>query len=406
MSVNHQDVKAEELAGVPATVVLEQLERLVESPPFNHSRRFPTFLRFVVEHALNGNADQLKERTIGIEVFGRGADYDTASDPIVRVTAAEIRKRIAQYYAVEEHQNQLRVSLPAGSYIPHFDWPQASEPETAADRPAVHEPVQASRSGLSRMGLILGGLVLLAAGAIAGWLLHTPRRSSFDIFWAPVLSSSDPVLFCVADQNEYTAIELRDANDPGKLTVLKDNLTAVVFDDLNPVVKIAGILESHGKKYSLRGENATSLSDLRNGTSIVVGAFDNAWALRLTRPLRYHFDNDAAMTEFRIVDSAAKPHAPWIVNRLEQMHTNNYNDYALIARFTDPTTGKLTIVAAGIARGGTIAAGEFLTDATNLAQLEEQAHRAGNKANMEFVVSTQIINGEPGMPKLEASYFW
>ena len=80
---------------------------------------------------------------------------------------------------------------------------------------------------------------------------------------------------------QYTAIEFRDAADPSKLTVLKDNLTAVVFDDLNPVVKIAGILESHGKQYSLRGESATTLGELRNGTTIVVGAFDNAWALRV-----------------------------------------------------------------------------------------------------------------------------
>ena len=404
MSLNQQDVRTEEAGVMSATSVREQIERMVESPPFSHSRRFPTFLRFVVEHTLSGNADQLKERIIGIEVFGRGADYDTASDPIVRVTAAEIRKRIAQYYAIPEHQNELRVSLPAGSYIPQFQLLPTGEHE-GADRPA-HEPEAAERSGLRWTGLTLSGLALIGAGLAAGWFLHTPPPTSFDFFWAPVLRSGDPVLFCVADQNQYTAIQLRDANDPSKQMVLKDNLTAVVFDDLSPVVKIAGILESHGKKYGLRGESATTLSELRNGTTIVVGAFDNVWALRLTRPLRYHFDNDPTMTQFRIVDSGSKPHAPWAVDRLEQMHTNNYKDYALIARFVDPTTGKLTIVAAGIARGGTIAAGEFLTDPANLAQLEQQARAAGDRPNMEFVVSTQIINGEPGMPKLEASYFW
>ncbi len=404
MSLNQQDVRTEDAGVMSVTAVREQIERLVESPPFSHSRRFPSFLRFVVEHALSGNADQLKERIIGIEVFGRGADYDTASDPIVRVTAAEIRKRIAQYYAIPEHQNELRVSLPAGSYIPQFQLPPAGEHE-GADRPA-HEPEAAARPGLRWIGLTLSGLVLIGAGLAAGWFLHTPPPTSFDFFWAPVLRSADPVLFCVADQNQYTAIQLRVANDPSKQTVLKDNLTAVVFDDLSPVVKIAGILESHGKKYDLRGESTTTLSELRTGTTIVVGAFDNVWALRLTRPLRYHFDNDPTMTQFRILDTGSKPHAPWAVDRVEQLHTNNYKDYALIARFVDPTTGKLTIVAAGIARGGTIAAGEFLTDPANLAQLEQQARAAGDRPNMEFVVSTQIINGEPGMPKLEASYFW
>src|SRR5579863_9928796 len=339
MSVNQQDVRTDECGAVPAAAIREQLDRLVESPPFNHSRRFPTFLRFVVEHALSGNSISLKERTIGIEVFGRDADYDTASDPIVRVTAAEIRKRIAQYYAVPEHQQELRLSLPAGCYIPEFHFPQNGHP-SATHQASLSEAAQSSRSSLRRAILFISALALLTAGVAARWFLHAPRPTSFDFFWAPVLQSNDPVLFCVADQNQYTAIELRDANDPAKQTVLKDNLTAVVFDDLKPVVKIAGILESHGKKYDLRGESATTLGELRNGTTIVVGAFDNVWALRLTRPLRYHFDNDPAMTQFRIVDSGSKPHVPWTVDRLEQMRTNSFKDYALIARFVDPTTGK------------------------------------------------------------------
>ncbi len=73
----------------------EQLERLLANPYFSHSRRFPSFLRFIVCQTLSGRTDLLKERTVGVEVFGKDANYDTANDPIVRVTAAEIRKRIA-----------------------------------------------------------------------------------------------------------------------------------------------------------------------------------------------------------------------------------------------------------------------------------------------------------------------
>src|ERR1700692_1685900 len=87
------------------------------------SKRFPTFLRFVIQEELEARGDQLKERTLGVEVFGRDAGYDTTSDPIVRVTAAEIRKRIAQYYQEPGHENELRVSLPPGSYVPQFHPP-------------------------------------------------------------------------------------------------------------------------------------------------------------------------------------------------------------------------------------------------------------------------------------------
>jgi hypothetical protein len=61
--------------------------------------------------------------------------------------------------------------------------------------------------------------------------------------------------------------------------VLKDNLTAIVMDDLNPIVKVAGLLQSRGKQYVLKGEGTTSLDDLGRGPTIFVGAFDNAWKI-------------------------------------------------------------------------------------------------------------------------------
>jgi hypothetical protein len=109
------------------TDVLRQLDRLLSNPHLSHSKRFPSFLRFIVQEELEGRGDRLKERTLGVEVFGRDAAYDTTTDPIVRVTATEIRKRIAQYYQDSGDPNELRISLPPGSYIPHFDWPQPSE---------------------------------------------------------------------------------------------------------------------------------------------------------------------------------------------------------------------------------------------------------------------------------------
>src|ERR1700722_5211058 len=95
--------------------VRQQLDRLLDNPYFSHSKRFPSFLRFIVQEELEGRGDQLKERTLGIEVFGRHSGYDTTSDPIVRVTAAEIRKRIAQYYQNTESPDELRISLLPGS---------------------------------------------------------------------------------------------------------------------------------------------------------------------------------------------------------------------------------------------------------------------------------------------------
>ncbi len=388
-----------------------QLERLLANSHFSNSRRFPAFLRYIVGATVNGQADQLKERTLGIEIFGKDADYDTAVDPIVRVTAGEIRKRIAQYYQDFGHDEELRLSLPPGSYVPQFHFPQPAQAEAAGEA-AKPAPLQAAQTPSSarkaRWHVWATAAVILIAlpGSIGGFLFwRQSQRSAFAEFWDPILSSSQPVLFCVADQTQYTAISLRDAGDPERQVTLKDNLTAVVIDDLGTIIKIANVVETSGKPYSIRGENTTSLSDLRNGPSVIIGAFDNAWTLRMLRPLRYHFANNPDMTMFSIVDSSQQDQARWVVDRRQQIATNNYRDFAIVARFTDDTTGEPTLVAAGIGRGGTIAAGEFLTDSDLLKAVRNERPSAKTK-NVEVVLSTQIIDGEPGTPKIEAVYFW
>jgi hypothetical protein len=310
----------------------------------------------------------------------------------------------SQIAVVDEPQNQLT------------SWSPGSEDEQTAPTIVLEQPQrmlppgapQNSRPSNRHFWSIVAGtsLVILLGclGAMYAW--KSTHKSAFDLFWGPVLGTNEPVLICIADQNQYAAVALRDSADPTRQILLKDNLTAVIIDDLNAVIQVTGILKANEKQYSLKGEGATNLSDLRNGPTIFVGAFDNAWTLRLTNPLRYRFANNPEMTQFRIVDREAPSQTNWGINRLEQMATNNYRDYAVVARFTDGNTGKLALVIAGIGRGGTIAAGELVTNPTYLAQLSNAARASGNKKNMEIVLSTQIIDGQPGSPKIEATYFW
>lgn len=435
--------------------IREQVGRLLVSAYFSQSKRSVTFLHYIVDHTLSGDADKLKERTLGIEIFGRSPDYDTASDPVVRVTASEIRKRLAQYYQESGHTDELRINLPTGAYIPEFRWPQdgndrgaqsvADGPEarTLAEAPVAtagadhaheqsvetpdpqtpsHRPTEAPQlhsqkhlevNARSRFALRLTLFCTLAvvvwAGAIFTW--HAIHRSAFDLFWRPVLTTSDPVMLCVADQVQDSGIALRDPSDPSRQVWIQDSskqnsFTTVAIDDLNAIVNVASILQSRGKKYTLKGEGTTSLADLRAGPSIFVGAFDNAWTLRLTNRLRYHFSSDAALAQLRIVDSTGQTQPGWSVDRSAEMAKGAYRDYAIVGRFTDVNTGKVAIVIAGIGRGGTLAAGQFLTDTGGLIQLERAERASGGKSNVEVVLSTQIIDGQPGYPKIETAYFW
>ena len=105
--------------------VFEQLERVLASPLFSNSKRYPALLRYVVEESLNGRADNLKERTLGIEVFKWDSHYDTNIDPVVRVTAGEVRKRLAQYYYEAGHETEIHIELPSGSYVPEYRNPES-----------------------------------------------------------------------------------------------------------------------------------------------------------------------------------------------------------------------------------------------------------------------------------------
>jgi hypothetical protein len=205
-----------------------QLDRVLGNVHFSNSRRFPSFLRFIVQEELEGRGDQLKERTLGVEVFGRDASYDTTSDPIVRVTAAEIRKRIAQYYQESGHADEIRISLPPGSYIPHFDKPHAdvspaspipvllnSPPSPAM--PATYAPSLAAARGTkfsrSRIVAACAVLLLILTGAV---IYQRSRPTALDLFWAPILNTSgDPVIVCFP-QSHISGIVLRDANDPSQ----------------------------------------------------------------------------------------------------------------------------------------------------------------------------------------------
>ena len=122
-AVNLTNLDRNHFEELEARAIREQLERLLLHQTFRNSKRYPALLRYVVEHTLRGNVEQLKERILGIEVFGRELDYDTNIDHIVRSTAGEIRKRIAQYYHEPGHESEIRIDLPSGSYVPEFHWP-------------------------------------------------------------------------------------------------------------------------------------------------------------------------------------------------------------------------------------------------------------------------------------------
>jgi hypothetical protein len=404
--------------------VQQQLERLLATSLFHASKRYPSFLRYVVARVLAGETDQLKERILGVEIFGRPADYDTNTDPIVRVTAAEIRKRIDHYYQDPKHSQEIRIYLPSGSYAPQFSWPghpYGTSPASAETTASVAEPVappehEAARATIPRRTVeprgfwrtwkaaLTAAVLIIAAASLATSYLTT-RPTPLKQFWEPFIKSTEPVLFCMADQNQYSSIRLRDASDPQREITLSDTMVAIIIDDVGPLVNMAGMLRTYGKTYRVLGESSTTLTDLRRGPSVYIGAFDNSWTLRLTSPLRFHFANDPQMNQLWIEDRFHPEKRVWMLDRSQQFQVGVYKDYAIVARLIDPNTDQYAVVAAGIGRGGTVAAGEFLVDNQQMEDAMAQVPDWKRK-NLEIVLETQVIQGRSGPPRITAVHVW
>src|SRR5262245_21348114 len=83
----------------PVSLVRAELDRILASELFTRSGRLSSFLKFIVDRTLAGQGESLKEQVIAVELYGKGTDFDTAADPIVRVDARRLRDKLREYYA-------------------------------------------------------------------------------------------------------------------------------------------------------------------------------------------------------------------------------------------------------------------------------------------------------------------
>lgn len=164
--------------------VREELERIISSPLFANSKRYPNLLRYVVEASLHGRADALKERTLGMEVFSREPDYDTNLDHVVRNTASEVRKRLMLYYR-ESSDSRIRIELPVGAYAPVFRrFEPITQVEKAEGETGVSVPLRTSRL-LAPRAAVLAAIMVLIAGIGIGYAIANLRQ---DVHASPSLA--------------------------------------------------------------------------------------------------------------------------------------------------------------------------------------------------------------------------
>ena len=335
-------------------------------------------------------------------MFGRSPDYDTNQDPVVRNTAGEVRKRLAQYYLEPGREAEIRIELPARGYVPEIYAPAPVPAATAPSR----------RRHLARYGIPLA--ILAAVAAL--YLVQRPSASPLDLFWAPLLRYPGPVVLCVGQGHTYKlrseldrVFEAPSGPPSNGFVPYSEILPAwdryVGLNDSQTVIRLAVLFTELGKDVTLRGGRSTTLEDLRGKPSVLIGAFNNNWTLNLTGELRFYFENEPDHG-LDIVRDRQKPNdRTWQV-RSAAADSQVQMDYAIVTRVFNSTIERPVVVAAGIRGAGTNAAGEFLTRSAYLAEALAKAPRDWASKNVQFVIATKLYSGEPGPPQVIAAYYW
>jgi hypothetical protein len=386
---------------VERAAVRRQMERILSHDLFKHSRRYPTLFRYIVEHSLHQDTDRLKERRLGIEVFGREADYDTNLDPVVRTTAGEIRRRIAQYYHEPGHAAEIRIDLPVGTYVPEFQPPaQPEATELPARRP--HQRMAAA---------VAAGLIAVAVAGFA-WSRSVTSRPALDRFWRPFLDSQSPVLICVGHPragplSTFNPEEEEEAPQPATQSDVYDMRNQhVALADATTLSRLAGFLQAKHRSYRIQGSAFTSLTNLREGPAILVGAFTNPWTMKLDTALRYSFEKSSTRNLSWIQDRLHPERQSWAMD-WSRPYLADTEDYAVISRLRrHPATDGPVLIVAGMGKYGTIAAGEFLTDSGYMDAFARAAPPGWERRNTQIVLATSVLKGNSGPPRVAATHFW
>jgi hypothetical protein len=383
--------------------VREELSRVLACHEFRTSKRSQDFLRYVVENTLQGHGDMLKERTIGIEVFGRPTSYDPSDDATVRVKAGEVRKRLGSYYSDLGSHNPVRIELPSGTYVPEFHLVNA--PVAApADQPPVAAPVMAaapaSEPVVTARRAVLASAVL-AAATLVMWLAMRPAVTPLDQFWAPVLNGSTPLQLCASYVPVY-GVDIDPSITPpsgvGDFTLLTDQF--VGGGDLIATSRLVAMLTRLHRPYRVKLGNDVSFTDLRSGPAILVGFSYTKWK-QISNQMRFFVDGyrrPAGITD----DGKA---TEWVLPALPRdRHTTE--DYAIVSRLFHPDTQAMLVEVAGITQYGTDAAADLITNPDLMAEALRGAPPGWQKKNLQLVLHVKVISGAPSSPTVVKQYFW
>ncbi len=397
-------------------LVLRELQRILESPSFRQSKRCASLLRHIVELTLAERWDHLRERSVGVELFGRSADYGTAEDAVVRVAAVEVRKRLAHYYDCYGAVEGLRIDVPPGAYVAEFrqkvETAIVAPPEAPAVSPAA--PASAAPSLPPRRwpyAAALAALILGLAGAV-----YLARPTPFAQFWSPILDNRASVLVGLGlVDGVHSAVNIAEFRSRG-LEACKTPAGCDAFlgrvqpiargtvpaGDVIGLAQVMRLLGAAGKPFRVRGVSDINYSDVKEGDAILIAYFSNPWTVEAFRSTRFQLRSKGG---HHVYDEAAPDDSRWRIPG-GWPTLKNEEDFAIIARIRDDKTGRTQIIAGGFTPYGTEAAATVVADEAWMNDALSGFPPGWENQNLQIVLRTRVKAMIPGPPEVLARHAW
>jgi hypothetical protein len=442
MTVSVAHPKSAKPTHAQALLIRAELAAILESDSFSSSKRCRDFLELVVERALEGDYESLTERFLGVHLFGRAVDYETATDSIVRVRANDVRRRLAQYYSSARGTAGARIDLIAGGYIPEFHWASEEKVEAAAvlepsklepskpDRadfdgkgleraspPAGVEGVRGDAKGFRRYGRHwVWGVAAVTVAFMVLVVAVRSRQSNFDRFWRPVLDAPAAPVLSLPTTDTFTlplvstSTQLQSEISRGESVSLQsgDLLSYhnwhVSLPVLQATLSVELALGRRGKTPLVRMGTDLSRDELLGHPIIAIGSFSNPWTKQNVSGLRFTFDRGASDQELPRIRDSLDPKRSWSLTQV--FPAAQTKDYAIVTRTFDPVTREPFISLAGLHSFGNQMAGEFVAQDSSWNEIASRAPAGWEKMNLQVVLEANIVGTTPSSPRIVDVYFW
>jgi hypothetical protein len=408
---------------VRKSAVRAELARIVESPAFRGSRRSCKFLEYSVEHVLNGCApEELKERNIGVEVLQRSPGYDTGEDASVRVTANEVRKRLAQYYQGTDADANPVIALPPGSYAVTFHWAvPLLEPVEAPHAPEPR-PQPKTRT-VTVVSLALAVILAVSYGAVL-WRGQPGARSvessrpARDLLWPRIFNPGQKTSIVISDAvfREIQQVVGRDLSLGDYLAPdYPKSLIAGVKPELRPTLEflarqqntsvgsatLGAKLLAFGKRFGadpvIRYPRHINVREFNTDNFILLGSrLSIPWVEMFESSLNFVLATDPATHRFYLRNRF--PQAGELAEYREpESHEVTYADVALVPNLAGTGT---VLILDGIDMVAAEAAGQFALDGSLSANLARPAASAGGY--LEVLIRVRAVGGTAAQSEVVA----